>query len=290
MSNVIIFGAGLYGHKYALDCLQKGDNILYFVDNDSAKHGTTCTLKRSGGGAEMSFNILHPNALLETEFDKVVVATHTGFNEVVAQLLEQGIAPHKIDRSYTEHNVWARKVFLQNFATLAKERNLEGNCAEVGVYRGDFARHINASFPEKILYLMDTFEGFAAIDLQNENKGAQNIGAGHFANTSVELVLSKMPHVQRCVVRKGWFPDTARGLEDERFCFVSLDTDLHDPILAGLEFFYPRLVNGGVILVDDYFSTGYVGVKQAVDCFAAKMRISVAPIGDNGGVILIKRA
>ncbi|MDE7196895.1 MAG: TylF/MycF family methyltransferase [Helicobacter sp.] len=257
----------------------------------------------------MSFSVLHPNALLETEFDRVIIATHTGFNEVAAQLAAQGIAPHKIDGSYTEHNIWARKAFLTNFAMLAKERNLEGACAEVGVYRGDFARHINALFPTKKLYLFDTFEGFAAVDLQNESKEAQNLGAGHFANTSVELVLSKMPYVAQCIVKKGWFPETTEGLEDERFCFVSLDTDLHDPILAGLEFFYPRMVNGGAILVDDYFSTydgrmptarewaqilvddyfsTYDGVKKAVDCFAAKMRMFAMPIGDNGGVILVK--
>ena len=287
MSKVIIFGAGLYGRKYALDCLQNGDTILYFIDNDSAKHGTTIALECAGEGGRMSFSVLHPNALLETEFDRVIIATHTGFNEVAAQLAAQGIAPHKIDGSYTEHNIWARKAFLTNFAMLAKERNLEGACAEVGVYRGDFARHINALFPTKKLYLFDTFEGFAAVDLQNESKEAQNLGAGHFANTSVELVLSKMPHVEQCIVKKGWFPETAKGLENERFCFVSLDTDLYDPILAGLEFFYPRMVNGGAILVDDYFST-YDGVKKAVDCFAAKMRMFAMPIGDNGGVILVK--
>ena len=287
MNKIVVFGAGLYGRKYALDCLQKGDTILYFVDNDSAKHGTTLTLECAGGGGRMSFSVLHPNTLQETEFDKVIIATHTGFNEVAAQLAAQGIAPHKIDGSYTEHNIWARKMFLTNFATLAKERNLAGDCAEVGVYRGDFARHINALFPTKKLYLFDTFEGFAAVDLQNESEGAQNLDAGHFANTSVELVLSKMPNAAQCVVKKGWFPETARGLENKHFCFVSLDTDLHDPILSGLEFFYPRMVSGGVILVDDYFST-YDGVKKAVDYFAAKMRILAMPIGDNGGVILVK--
>ena len=50
MNKIVIFGAGLYGRKYALDCLQKGNTILYFVDNDSAKHGTTLTLECAGGG------------------------------------------------------------------------------------------------------------------------------------------------------------------------------------------------------------------------------------------------
>ena len=110
---------------------------------------------------------------------------------------------------------------------------------------------------------------------------------GHLGNTSVALVLSKMPHKEQCVVRKGWFPDTARGLEDSRFCFVRLDTDLYDPILAGLSFFYPRLVGGGVIVVDDYFSA-YDGVKKAVDAFAAESQIPIVPVGDGISVVLAK--
>ena len=95
-----------------------------------------------------------------------------------------------------------------------------------------------------------------------------------------------MPHVEQCIVKKGWFPETAKGLENERFCFVSLDTDLYDPILAGLEFFYPRMVNGGVILIDDYFDKLTIGVAKAVESFCAQNHISFAPIGDGFSVVV----
>lgn len=242
---------------------------------------------RRGGGGRLGFDVLPPSAILEHNFDKVVIATLAGASEIRAQLTEMGIAPHRIDDSYVATYLASLQNFLQNFAMLAKERALSGDCAEVGVYRGDFARHINAHFPTKKLYLFDTFEGFAAADLRAESALVQGMGAGHFANTSVELVLSKMPHKEQCVVRKGWFPDTARGLEDSRFCFVRLDTDLYDPILAGLAFFYPRLVPGGILIVDDYFST-YDGVKKAVDAFAAKSQIPIVPIGDGISVALAK--
>ena len=49
------------------------------------------------------------------------------------------------------------------------------------------------------------------------------------------------------VVIEGYFPETTVGLEDERFAFVSLDTDLYKPIYEGLKFFYPRLNPGGII-------------------------------------------
>ncbi|MDR1267790.1 MAG: TylF/MycF family methyltransferase [Holosporales bacterium] len=50
---------------------------------------------------------------------------------------------------------------------------------------------------------------------------------------------------EKLVFRKGYFPDTAASDADEKFAFVSLDTDLYQPIHAGLEFFYPRLHEGG---------------------------------------------
>ncbi|MCH5314259.1 MAG: class I SAM-dependent methyltransferase, partial [Helicobacter sp.] len=218
----------------------------------------------------------------------VIVGTFTGYYEISAQLQEMGVAKEKIDVSYIELSVRARIAFLEDFAKLWG--NLQGAVAELGVYRGDFARYINAAFAHRKLYLFDTFEGFAKTDVSRDSTMAQNLGAKHFANTSVELVLSKMPNPTQCVIQKGWFPQSALGLEKEQFCFVNLDADLYEPILAGLEFFYPRMVKNGVILIHEYFSQGYVGVKEAVEAFikAHKEPIYKMPIGDSLSIALIK--
>lgn len=244
-------------------------------------------LRLRGGGQMNSFSIKCPHNLPDMDFDKIILATHTGYDEIMAQLQSLKIPSDKIDANLAMSQFYARKNFLYSFSQIAKECNLLGSVAEVGVYRGDFAQYINAFFPEKTLYLMDTFEGFAQQDIVSDSMSAE-LGAGHFANTSVELVYSKMPHKHNCVIKQGWFPETAAGLEEEEFCFVSLDTDLYAPILSGLEFFYPRLVKGGAILVDDYFSKGYDGVKKAVDLFCARENIVFTPIGDLMGVAIRK--
>ena len=41
-----------------------------------------------------------------------------------------------------------------------RDRKILGSVAEVGVYKGDFAKYINYFFPDRKLYLFDTFEGF----------------------------------------------------------------------------------------------------------------------------------
>ena len=165
---------------------------------------------------------------------------------------------------------------------------IEGAAAELGVYRGDFARLINSFLPDRRLYLFDTFEGFdhkdAEIDRSNNFSGA----SFDFSGTSVELVLSKMEHPENCIIRKGWFPDTAEGVDD-RFCFVSIDADLYQPIRAGLEFFYPRLAHGGVIMIHDFNNEGYSGAREAVKDFCDKNSTGYVCLSDSCGSAVIVR-
>lgn len=226
-------------------------------------------------------------------FDRIVVGTFTGLYEIANQLRDMGICEQKIDVGYIELSVKAREAFVKDFAKEVRERGMRGSVAEVGVYRGDFARVINEAFADRRLYLFDTFEGFSVQDLEQARDGAmgKNLGQKHFSNTSVELVFSKMPNKEQCVIKKGWFPKSAQNLEESAFCFVNLDCDLYEPILAGLEFFYPKMVRGGVILVHEYFSQGYVGVKEAVHEFCQSHKIDSAlkvPIGDSLSIAVIK--
>lgn len=221
------------------------------------------------------------------------MGTFTGLYEIANQLRDMGICEQKIDVSYIELSVKAREAFVRDFAKEVCERGMRGSVAEVGVYRGDFARVINEVFADKKLYLFDTFEGFSVHDLGQDRDGAmgKNLGQRHFSNTSVDLVCSKMPYKEQCIIKKGWFPQSAYDLEESEFCFVNLDCDLYEPILAGLEFFYPKMVSGGVILVHEYFSQGYVGVREAVNEFFTNKKLNNAlkiPIGDRLSIAIIK--
>lgn len=169
-----------------------------------------------------------------------------------------------------------------------ERRQVPGSVAEVGVYRGDFAKRLNHLFPGRKLYLFDTFAGFDHQDVATEQASGFSTGTQNFADTSVETVLGKMPHPQQCVVRKGFFPATAEGLEDT-FCFVSLDADLYAPILEGLRYFYPRLSPGGYIFVHDFNNDEYKGAHQAVLEFCQAEGIGFTPLPDSGGTAVISK-
>ena len=105
-----------------------------------------------------------------------------------------------------------------------------------------------------------------------------------------------MLHPENCVIKNGYFPETAEGLEDETFAFVSLDPDLYAPVLSGLEFFYPRLSGGGVIVVHDYDNKQFEGVRRAVFEFEQELLsrgegpLALVPLGDlHGSCVIIKK-
>lgn len=180
------------------------------------------------------------------------------------------------------------------FSLVANEilaSNVEGDAAELGVFRGDFSRIINKKFPEKDLYLFDTFESFDKEEFQSEVDAGRckNDFLEYFKDTSVEKVLGGMAHPERCIIKKGFFPQTAKGCENLRFAFVSIDVDFEKSILEGLRFFYPRLNAGGAIFLHDYNNYFLEGVKLAVRTYEKEIeeQIHKVPIADEGGTLII---
>lgn len=171
-----------------------------------------------------------------------------------------------------------------------RDNNIEGAVAELGVYKGEFAKCINFLFPDKELYLFDTFSGFDVKDIEIELREKYSDGTQDFSDTSISLVISKMKNPSNCKILKGFFPDTTKELkEDIEFSFVSIDTDLYEPIYNGLKYFYPRLVRGGYIFVHDYNNFKYPGAKKAVIDFCRETSIPYLPVPDGWGSVVIMK-
>jgi len=156
--------------------------------------------------------------------------------------------------------------------------DVPGAAAELGVYRGFFARCINQLFPERKLYLFDSFEGFG-----EEAQASESFQAAH-RNTAIEKVLAIMPYPEKVIVKPGFFPDSLNGLE-EQFCLVSLDVDFYQTTLDGLRYFWPRLEKGGYLLLHDWGSPKLPGVRQALAAYERELgqRILSVPLCDVGG-------
>lgn len=185
---------------------------------------------------------------------------------------------------------YIRASSLELIAREINERDIPGAVAEIGVFRGEFARLINIAFPERRLYLFDTFNGFPEADMKVDiQKHYATPDRQVFSDTSIHLVLSRMKFRDNCIVKQGVFPESAADCIEERFAFASIDADLYNPIYEGLKFFYPRLSVGGYIFVHDYNNCQYRGAKQAVRHFCSEQGISFFPLSDSSGSAVISK-
>ena len=188
--------------------------------------------------------------------------------------------------SLTEAALSVDYVRLKTLEMLCREiEGIEGAAAELGVYRGGFARCMNALLPARTLYLFDSFEGFDRRESAGEKAGFVQA----HRNTAEEQVLAAMPHPERVILRRGFFPATAAGLEEERFALVSLDVDLEESTLNGLRFFLPRMAAGGYLLLHDCYSPKLPGVAAALRRYEAESgrRLHKVPVCDVNGTLVI---
>jgi hypothetical protein len=277
MDKVIVFGAS-DNSKRLYDLISKKHEIIAFTDNDSNKWGSEIDGK----------TIVCPKELPGMKYDEIIVASISAMYVIRDQLLALGVENYKINLSYMELQVKAREQFVSDYAQIVYENHISGSVAEAGVFQGEFAKVINEKFYDRKCYLFDTFEGFDEKDILIERENDfSNEKVGHLNITSEALVLQKMRYEDNCMIRKGYFPDTADGIEDT-FCFVNLDMDLYKPTLEGLKFFWDRMETGGVILIHDYFGETYKGVKCAVEEFRKEKAIPLFPIGDSISIAMIK--
>lgn len=202
---------------------------------------------------------------------------------------------------YGDGNDYGRIRTLELLISEIKEKNLEGAIAELGVLGGGYSKILNYYFPNKELYLYDTFEGFDKRDIEQDLRDGKftQEWIDIFKDTSLEAVQKYVGVKENIHYRKGYFPDSI--LDDEKgkkFCLVSLDADLYNPTLEGLKFFYPRLENGGYLIIHEYnaisFDKGAIqdfsGVKRAVKDFETQFgKIKYVPITDrNGSLVIVK--
>lgn len=303
----VLWGMGVNGLTLAKNLLKEGHRIVAFIDTDSKKwnkekEGNALYWDVEVGGEQIS--CLPPKALISTlQYDKVIITVaNTRDSDIIEQeCLKMGVDRKKIIISNREPIWWRfysnqRTSYVKKVAEWMLATNVSGCVAEAGVFRGDFAKYINGYFYDRKCYLFDTFKGFHDVDFNYEKSlndekfmnGEFNNQIRHI-NTSKNLVLSKMPFPEKIVIKEGYFPESAEGIQDI-FCFVNLDMDLYLPILAGLRFFWDKMVTNGIILIHDYFMPTLPGVKKAVEDFEKEKGIILpkTPIGDKSSMAVIK--
>lgn len=230
---------------------------------------------------------LKNNHLLTDRNDHCAIAETLLGNELLRKLLpKQRIVPtpaQLANSGLPERDLSNDYVRLATLELLCRRvAEVPGAAAELGVYKGFFARCINHLMPQRKLYLFDSFEGFG-----EEAGVSESFQAAH-RNTSIGKVLAIMPHPETITVKPGFFPESLDGLE-EQFCLVSLDVDFEQTTLDGLRYFWPRLEKGGYLMLHDWGSPKLPGVARALTRYEQEIGagIPALPLCDVGGSIVL---
>ncbi|HEY4490290.1 MAG TPA: TylF/MycF/NovP-related O-methyltransferase [Candidatus Paceibacterota bacterium] len=191
----------------------------------------------------------------------------------------RGLGLIKQIKGETEMLLKDQEAFLI-YKTVRKTEKIVGDIAEVGVYKGGSAKLIREA-TEKKIYLFDTFEGLPETSSKDNQKKWQK-GELYASLESVEAYLGKY---QNIYFYKGLFPSTSGPVKDKKFSFIHLDVDLYESTLSCLEFFYPRMSNGGIIISHNY--QDLIGVRRAFDeFFIDKPEIILEPVGTSQALVI----
>lgn len=160
---------------------------------------------------------------------------------------------------------------LEAISTLSKLAPTEGDIAEVGIYKGGSFKLLCELFPDRSILGFDTFEGLP-LDKWNPREVHK---PGEFSDTSLEGVtnfLSPDGKPSNWTLTVGIFPGSAYSFVWKTFAFVHIDTDFYECVKDSIDWFWPRLVDDGIMVFDDYDWPNCPGVKKALDEFGEPIK------------------
>ncbi len=189
-----------------------------------------------------------------------------------AQFGWQGTSGPKIQRMYMVRNL------------LLSVGGLPGEWAECGVFKGstslimaEYNKRYNLLDKGARIHLFDSFEGLSN---PGQADSGTNMIEGDYRAGEQE-VRKNLSDYDCFEFHAGWIPERFSDVSSKEFCFVHIDVDLYQPVRDSLEFFLPRMVKGGIVVLDDYGCKETPGALQATDEVARKYgcRVAALPFG-----------
>ncbi|MEA2061119.1 MAG: TylF/MycF/NovP-related O-methyltransferase [Thermodesulfobacteriota bacterium] len=174
---------------------------------------------------------------------------------------------------------------------VSQVRELAGDFVECGTYNAKVATLIlnleDLRGKKRKFHLFDTFSGIPAEMLTQRE---QDLGfAGQFSDVSLAEVMEKLKDYRDIVeFHKGVIPDSFQGFFPGRVAFLHLDLNGAKATQAALHLFYPALVQGAVVLFDDYGWDGYEDQRKVVDLFFADKKEETLALPTGQGMVIRK--
>lgn len=188
------------------------------------------------------------------------------------------------------------RAYVACWAASQAARAGQGDFVECGVNRGFMSSAIMSYLDwnqmDRHFYLVDTFDGIREELLSDEEKTAGYVENNRRALAQDEYV-SGVDGVRRnfeewpqAHVVQGFVPQVLRDITVTSVAFVHLDMNNVTPEKAAAEYFWPLMIKGGVMLLDDYAFIGYGLSKKGMDEFAATVGVEILSLPTGQGILI----
>lgn len=196
------------------------------------------------------------------------------------------------------YTMMSRKDYIKYIEFIHERRHIRGNIVECGVWRGGAIAGI-ASFMEgeRTFYLFDSFEGLpeaSEIDGSAAKEWQNDVNSKNYYNNCkadiefAQKAMEKSGKYNESVFIKGWFNETLPENKLQNIAILRLDADWYDSTYICLEHLFDKVIPGGLIILDDYYT--WDGCSRALHDFLAKdKRTERIQSLYGGGCYLIKK-
>jgi O-methyltransferase len=184
---------------------------------------------------------------------------------------------HRLYERFRADTMLPRSVYVHTLELVDLYRHLDGTVVECGVWKGGMAAGLATLLgPSRAYYLYDSFAGLppataldgeAALRWQREKaspKAQTNLAVDRsFAEAAMQRSGAHEVHII-----PGWFRDTLPHYAGSPIAVLRIDGDWYESTMDCLTSLYPQVVQGGLILLDDYYY--WEGCTRAVHDFLSK--------------------
>jgi hypothetical protein len=179
-----------------------------------------------------------------------------------------------------------RKVIAQ-YELFKMTSGISGAIVECGVFKGaslarfTMFRELSENDYSKKILAFDTFGLYPETNFEADKKQRQKFleSAGH-QSISVEQFVKVLEHKgcnRNIELIAGdickTIPKYLKKIPDLKISLLNLDTDIYEPAVTILEYFWPRIEKGGILILDDY--SVFPGETKAVDDYFSNKNVDI---------------
>jgi O-methyltransferase len=224
------------------------------------------------------------------------------FAKIIINLFGYDLAPfNQLEKSkevrysqiytkYSNYTMISKDVFTANLDLCLNFQHLQGVVVECGVWRGGMIAAMSEVLGDRKYFLFDSFEGLpTAKEIDGESAIAWQKDTGgdfYFDNCKAEIYYAEqamsLSPIKDYQLVKGWFSETLPNFDfNEQIAILRLDADWYESTIQCLDYLYPKVIEGGLIILDDYYT--WDGCSRAVHDYLSSNKLTARIRSLKGG-------